>query len=370
MKIKAAVCREPNKPLTIEELDLADPKANEVLVKVKATGFCHSDLHVMLGEIPVPLPMVLGHETAGVVEKVGPGVEKVKEGDRVACSWMVPCGKCFQCLNGRGNICEGNFGAFLGGNLPDNTKRLKDKGNVEVGTAFFIGGFANYIVVPEDGVHKVPDALSLDEACYFGCCVPTGWGSVQNIAKVKAGNSVAVYGMGAVGLYVVRGAALRQADPVIAVDLEEINKEIAMEFGATHFINSSKEDPVEKIKELTGGLGVEYAFEAIGDPGAIIQCWWSIRMGGTVVVPGITPAGKTTNLDLMLLPLHAKSIVGTLYGEICPPIDFPKLMQMGTTGVFKSKELTTKKIKLKDINDAADAMVKKQIIGRWQIVFD
>jgi S-(hydroxymethyl)glutathione dehydrogenase/alcohol dehydrogenase len=370
MKIKAAVCREPNKPLSIEELDLADPKANEVLVKVAVTGFCHSDLHVMLGEIPVPLPMVLGHETAGVVEKVGPGVKKVKEGDRVTCAWMVPCGKCYQCLRGHGNICEGNFDAFLGGNLLDGTKRLKDKSNAEVGSAFFVAGFANYTVVPEGGVHKVPDDLPLDEACYLGCCVPTGWGAAQNVANVKAGTSIAIYGVGAIGLYGIRGAALRQADPVIAVDLEERNRDIAMEFGATHFIDSSKEDPVEKIKEITGGQGVDYAIEAIGDPGAIIQCWWSLRMGGGIILPGITPAGETTNLDLMLMPFHAKKLLGTLYGEINPPVDFPKLLQMAATGALKTKELTTKKIKLEEINEAWAAMVKKEIIGRWQIVFD
>lgn len=370
MKIKAAVLREPNKPLTIEELDLADPKANEVLVKIQATGFCHSDLHVMLGEIPVPLPMVLGHETAGIVEKIGPGVKKVNEGDRVACAWMVPCGKCYQCLRGHGNICEGNFEPFLGGNLLDNTKRLKDSHNAEVGTAFFVGGFADYTVVPEEGVHKVPDDLPLDEACYLGCCVPTGWGASQNVANVKAGTSIAVYGIGAIGLYAIRGAALRQARPVIAVDLEERNREIALKFGATHFIDSSKEDPVEKIKEITGGHGVDYAIEAIGDPGAIIQCWWSLRMGGGVVLPGITPAGATTNLELMLMPFHAKRLLGTLYGEINPPVDFPMLMQMAATGLLKTKELTTKKIKLEEINDAWEAMVKKEIIGRWQIIFE
>ncbi|UCF84525.1 MAG: alcohol dehydrogenase catalytic domain-containing protein [Desulfobacteraceae bacterium] len=370
MKIKAAVLREFNQPLTIEELELADPQANEVLVRYEFTGFCHSDLHVFLGEIPVPLPMVLGHESAGVVEKIGPGVTKVKEGDRVTASWMVPCGKCFQCLRGHGNICEGNFEAFLGGNLLDQTKRLKDKDNVEIGHGFFVTGFSNYSVCPEDGVHKIPDELPLDEACYFGCCVPTGIGTAQNVANAGIGTSFAVYGVGAVGLYTIRGAALRDAYPIIAVDLEESKKDIAMEFGATHFIDSSKEDPVGKIQELTGGHGVEYCVEAIGDPGAIIQCWWSIRMGGSVILPGIPPAEHTTNLDLMLLPLHAKKIIGTLYGEIHPPVDIPRLSEMALRGELLTKKLTTKKIKIEDINEAADAMIKKKIIGRWQIVWD
>ncbi len=370
MKIKAAVLREFNVPWSIEELELADPKAGEVLIRNVATGFCHSDLHVQLGEIPVPLPIVLGHEAASVVEKVGPGVTQLKPGDRVACSWMIPCGHCFQCLKGQGNICEGNFGPFLGGNLLDDTKRLKDKQNNEVGTAFFVGGFATHQVVPEAGVHKIPDALSLEEACYLGCCVPTGVGTAQNVANAGIGTSFAVYGMGAVGLYTILGAAQRKAYPIIAVDLEESKKAMAMEFGATHFIDSSKVDPVEKIKELTDGLGVEYCAEAIGDPGAIIQCWWSIRQGGSVIVPGITPAGKTTNLDLMLMPLQAKKIIGTLYGEINPPVDLPKLAALAVTGELKTKQITTKKIKLEDINVAAEAMVNRKIIGRWQIMFD
>jgi S-(hydroxymethyl)glutathione dehydrogenase/alcohol dehydrogenase len=176
--------------------------------------------------------------------------------------------------------------------------------------------------------------------------------------------------MGAVGLYAILGAALRHADPIIAVDLEGNKKAIAMEFGATHFIDSSKADPVEKIKELTDGVGVEFAVEAIGDPGAIIQCWWSIRMGGSIILPGITPAGKTTNLDLLLMPLHAKKVIGTLYGEINPPVDLPKYADLAIKGQLKTKSLTSKKIKLKQINEAADAMIKRQINGRWQIVLE
>ncbi|MFQ5873433.1 MAG: alcohol dehydrogenase catalytic domain-containing protein, partial [Dehalococcoidia bacterium] len=151
MEVKAAVLREFGKPVSIETVELADPKANEVMVRVAAVGFCHSDLHVFLGEIPVPLPIVLGHETAGVVEKVGPGVTKVKPGDRVVCVWMVPCGKCFQCLNGRPNICEGNFPVFLGGQLLDGTSRMTGADGKSIGQAFFVSGFSTYTVVPEDG---------------------------------------------------------------------------------------------------------------------------------------------------------------------------------------------------------------------------
>jgi S-(hydroxymethyl)glutathione dehydrogenase/alcohol dehydrogenase len=370
MEVKAAVLREFNKPVSIETLELADPKANEVMVKVAAVGFCHSDLHVFYGEIPVPLPIVLGHETAGIVEKVGPGVTKVKPGDHVVCCWMVPCGKCFQCFNGRPNLCEGHFPQFLGGQLLDGTSRLTDKEGKPVGQAFFISGFSTYTVVPEDGALPIRKDFPLEYACSLGCCVPTGWGAVVNVANVKAGTSVAVYGCGGVGLNVIRAASLRHANPIIAVDLEGNREEIAREFGATHFINSSKEDPVPKIMELTGGAGAEYVFEAIGDPGAIIQAYWSLRMGGRLILPGITPAEATTNLPLMLVPLHERAIIGTLYGGIKPQIDIPKLVDLAAEGAFKLDKLVSKKIKLEQINEAAEAMHHRNIVGRWIIMME
>jgi S-(hydroxymethyl)glutathione dehydrogenase/alcohol dehydrogenase len=370
MKVKAAVLREFKKPLSLEELELAEPKANEVLVKYIATGFCHSDLHVMLEEIPVPLPMVLGHESAGIVEKVGSGVTKVKPGDHVVCTWMIPCGKCFQCLQGRGNICEGNFGPFLSGRLLDGTSRLKDQKGNDIGHGFFVTGFSTYSIVPEGGAFPIPKELPFEQACFIGCCLPTGWGSVVNVGKVVAGTSIAIFGCGGVGLNTIRAASLRHAYPVIAVDIEGDKETIAREFGATHFINSSQEDPVPKIKELTGGNGVEVAIEAIGDPGAIIQAWWSLRMGGRIILPGITPAQDTTNLPLMLMPLHAKSILGTLYGEIRTDIDIPHLAWLAQKGIFKLDKLVTKKIKLDQIMDAAEAMTKRQVQGRWVLMME
>ena len=209
----------------------------------------------------------------------------------------------------------------------------------------------------------------------MGCCVPTGWGSVTNTANVQPGDSVAVYGLGGVGLNCLRAAVLRHANPAIAVDLEGSKKDIAMEFGATHFIDSSKDDPVPAIQLITGGQkmadgtimggGVDFAFEAIGDPGAIIQAYWSTGMGGKVILPGITPHDQTTNLPLMLLPLHQKSILGNLYGSISTHIDIPRLVTLAKTGTLKLDKLTTSKFKLKDINEVADAMIKREIKGRW-----
>lgn len=258
----------------------------------------------------------------------------------------------------------------MGGNLLDNTSRLTDKAGGRVGQAFFVSGYATHTVVPEGGVVKIPKGIAVEDACFMGCCIPTGWGAIVNAAGAKATNSVAVYGLGGVGMCAVRGAALVNANPIIAVDLEGSKEELAREMGATHFVNSTKDNPVEKIQEITGGIGVDFAVECIGDPGAIVQCYWSIGVGGKVILPGITPAVDTTNLQLMLSPLHERSLIGTLYGGIKPTADIPKLLELQAKGGFKVDKLTTKLMKLEDINDATQTMLKREIIGRWKIIMD
>ncbi len=380
MKIKGAVLREVNKPYSIEELELDAPKAGEVLVRYAYSGYCHSDLHVMLGEIPIALPLVAGHEGAGVVEDVGPGVTSVKKGDHVGVTWMIPCGVCPQCRRGMGNVCSGNFGNFLQGMLLDGTSRIKDKNGEMVRHGNFVSCFSNYSVVPELGVIPMPKEFPLEHAALMGCCVPTGWGTVFNTAKVQPGDSVAIWGMGGVGLNVLRACAMQHAYPIFAVDLEESKEGIAREFGATHFICNSKDDPVPIILKETGGVqmpdgnwmggGVQFAFEAIGDPGAIVQAWWSTCIAGKVVVPGITPYDQTTNLPLMLLPLHQKSILGTLYGSISTHIDIPRLVNMAMNEDLKLDKLVTNKFKLEQVNEVADMMNKRQIQGRWVMAWD
>ena len=372
MKIKAAVLREFKKPLKIEELELADPKEKEVLVKVLACGICHSDVHIVVDEVPAPLPIILGHEMFGEVEKVGPKVTRIKPGDRVIGTWMVHCGECFQCLNGRPNLCEKYQPKVASGKLLDDTSRLTDKQGNMVNHGLFVTGWSTHTVIPESGAIPIPPHIKLppEHLCQLGCSVPTGWGVVANVANAKVGTSIAIYGCGAIGLNAIRSAALRQATPIIAIDLEESKKDLAMEMGATHFINSSKEDPVPRIQDLTGGAGVEYAIEAIGDPGAIIQAWWSIRMGGSVIIPGLTPVQETTNLPLLLLPLHGKKIIGTLYGEVKLAEDIPRLMELMATGALKTDKLITRKMKLEDINEAVQAMLERKIKGRWVMMME
>ncbi len=369
MKIKAAVLRRFKESLGIEELELEPPREGEVLIKHINTGFCHTDLHQMLGEFHIGLPLVLGHETAGVVEEVGPGVTGVKEGDHVVSNFIVSCGKCLECLRGMGHLCSGYEESFVHGTMLDGTSRLRDKAGRPVGHGLYVSGFSTHGVMPEGGVVPIRKDMPLDQACLMSCCVPTGWGTVTNIANVQPGNSVVVYGIGGVGLNIIRAASLRQANPVIAVDLEGEREGMARDFGATHFINNSEEDPVPRIKEIMG-KGADIVFEAIGDPGAIIQAYWSTGKLGKLVISGVTPQDDTTNLPLFRLPVHQITILGALYGSISPHLHIPRFVELAMKGILKLDRLVTKKFGLAEINDTAEAMIKRRITGRWVCEFE
>ena len=364
MKMKAAVLREFNKPVSVEVVDLAPPKEREVLVKTAFTGFCHSDFGFIIGKVNFGLPAVIGHEAAGVVEDIGPGVTSVKKGDHVVTAWMVPCGTCPECVTGKGYICRKSTEIFRSGVLLDRTTRLTDlKGN-KLCHQTFVSGFAEYMVVPEAGAVRIRDDMPLDQACFLGCCMPTGFGAVYNAAGVKPGESVAIWGMGGVGLNVVRGAKLRSANPIIGVDLEGSKEAIAREFGVTHFINSSQQDPVPIVQELTGG-GANYCFEVIGDPGAVTQASWALGLGGKLIQIGITPPTSLTGLPLTFFSSHCKDLVGVMYGKIHTHVDIPRFADMAMKGDLMLDKLISKKFKIEDINQVVEAMKNRQIIGRW-----
>jgi len=370
MKMRAAVCREHGKPISVEEVHLAPPKANEVLVKTKFTGYCHSDFSAVESMHAFPKPLVIGHEASGVVEEVGAGVTALKRGDRVAATWMVPCGRCEMCVSGRPYICTHCHTMQPQGALPDGTSRLTDAKGARLNHHVFVSGFAEYMVLPEGGAIKIPDALPLDQACFLGCCMPTGYGAVLNVAQVRTGDSVAIFGVGGVGLNVVQGAKLRAGYPIIAVDLNGKKESAAREFGATHFIDSSVEDPVPKIQEITGG-GAKFCFEAAGDPGAIVQAYWSLGIGGTLIQAGIPPMETTTPLPLTLTPPHNRNILGTLYGNVRIAYDLPRFMDMILRGDYIDlAKLIGRKFKLEEINDVHRAMANHEIIGRWVCEFD
>jgi S-(hydroxymethyl)glutathione dehydrogenase/alcohol dehydrogenase len=375
MKMKAAVLKEYNQPITVEEVELAPPREHEVLIKTAYTGFCHSDLSFMKGDVPFPIPMVIGHEASGIVEATGPGVTSLEKGDHVVATWMVSCGHCPECTSGRGHICRKSHGIHTQGTLMDGTSRLRDKEGNVLFHSVFVAGFAEYMVLPEAGTVKIRDDLPLDQACTLACCMPTGFGAACNAAQVKPGQSVAVWGLGGVGLNVVQGAKLRGAYPIFGVDLEGSKEKIARTCGVTHFINSSKEDPVPIIQLATGGVrmengmilggGADIIFEVSGDTGAIVQASWALAIGGKWVQVGIHPANKVAELVLTFFPPHCKTLQGTLYGNIRTHQDIPAFADMIMRGDFKVDQLITKKFKLEEINDVAEAMDKRQIIGRW-----
>jgi Zn-dependent alcohol dehydrogenase len=370
MKVRAAVLRGVGRPYTIEDLELEPPRVGEVLVKYAYCGYCHSDYSVVKGGIPSTFPVVAGHECAGTVEEVGPGVTKVKKGDHVVGTFSVPCGTCFYCQSGELNLCGPGNPHVANGTLLDGTTRFRDSGGNPVYHTLFVSGFSTHSVVPEGGVIPLPEELPLDQACLLSCCVPTGWGAVTNIANIKPGNSVAVYGLGGVGLNVLRAAALRQAYPLIGVDLEEEKESLAYEFGATHFICNGKEDPVPKIQNLTSG-GAQFVFEVIGDSGAVVQALWSTRIGGKVIAVGVVPIHEMAAMPLFLVTLHQKSILGTIYGGTMPEIDIPRLARIAAQpDLLKLDRLVANRFKLDDINDVVDAMSKRQIKGRWVCEMD
>ena len=370
MKMKAAICREYNKPLTIEEVELAPPKEKEVLVKTMYTGFCHSDWSAASGWLGFLLPLVLGHESAGIVVDIGPGVTSVEKGDHVVACWAVSCGTCKQCITGRENICSTNRDFIGSGTLLDGTSRLTDAKGKTLCHQTFVSGFAEYMVIPEQGAVKMRKDFPLDQACLIGCCVPTGFGAVFNTAGVKPEDSVAVWGVGGIGLNVIQGAKLRGANPIIAVDIEGSKETIAREFGATHFINSSKEDPVPKVQELTDG-GADFVFEATGEVGSIAQAYWGMGIGGKQIQIGIHSMHDTVPLSLSFTPPHNRDIIGTLYGGVHTHLDLTKIADMITAGRYINlNKLITKNFKLEKINEVFEAMTKRQIIGRWVCAFD
>ena len=259
--VKAAVLYETKTPLVVEELDLDEPQAGEVLVKIGAAGICRSDRHFMHGDAPIALPVVLGHEGAGTVEKVGPGVTSVRPGQQVILSFVPACGRCKSCITGNSHLCDNH--AATGPNMYDGTTRLH-KGDQRIHHMGKTACFAEYSVVPEAGCVPIDSPVPMDKAALIGCCVLTGVGAVTSSANVKPGSTVAVIGCGGVGLNVIMGAALVNASKIIAVDIRESQLEFAMKFGATHTVNASDKDPVAQVRELTDGKGADYTFEVFG----------------------------------------------------------------------------------------------------------
>ena len=349
MKTKAAVLYNYKTPLEIEELDLDGPKEKEVLMRYKAAGLCHSDLHVINGDFPMPpLPCVPGHEGAGIIEEVGPGVTSVKPGDHVLAMWVPTCGRCYYCLRGQPYLCVMKDQARAGTML-DGTFRLR-KGNKNIHVMMGVGTFSEYNVVSEMSVLPIDPDISFDRAAITGCAVMTGVGAAIKAAKVELGSTVAIIGTGGVGLNIIQGSALSNAGKIIAIDILDNKLELAKVMGATDVINASKENPVEKVMELTGGIGVDYAFEAIGNVKTAETAYKLIRRGGTAVMVGVAPFKDKLSLPLFELPMMGKSVLGTYFGSGNLRVDLVALLQLYKQGRLKLDELITNRYSFKDIN--------------------
>jgi NDMA-dependent alcohol dehydrogenase len=355
MKSKAAVLFEAGRKLEIRELDVQDPGPGEVRIRMAAAGVCHSDLHVMTGHLSAPLPAVLGHEGAGVVEDVGPGVASFQPGDHVIPLWRLSCGECAYCTGGRPALCAAGTEIRWSGRLADGTSRFSLDGQ-EIKHFAGVSSFSSITVVPEKAVLKIPHDLPLERAALLGCAVITGVGAVVSAAQVRPGSSVAVFGTGGVGINVVQGAVLAGAEKIIAVDLLESRLEHARGFGASHTVNASAQDAVEGVRALTGGEGVDYAFEVVGRPETMRQAYDCLAKRGTAIVVGLTPTTAEVSVPALSLVYEERVLTGSLYGSAAPKIDIPRLIDLYRAGKIKLDELLTHSYPLEEINEAYAAL--------------
>lgn len=363
MKTRTAVIYAPGEAIRVEELELDPPKDHEVLVRMVAAGICHSDYHIIKGELPSYLPLALGHEGAGIVESVGPNVTNCKPGDHVVLTFIPSCGHCRYCTEGHSNLCNMGAAILMGPQL-DGTFRMHSE-TADVGQMCVISTFSEYTVVSDMSVVTIPDYYPLNRAVLVGCGVPTGVGAVIHRAKVEPGSTVMVIGCGGIGMNAVQAAAFAGARMVIAVDVNDFKLEKAKEFGATHTINSTRDDPVVISRDLTWGEGVDYAFEAIATPATIGQAYACTGKNGTVCVIGLTPAtAESIPIPPLDLVLFQKTLMGTLYGDSQPRYDIPNLLKMYGAGKLKLDELVTNTYTLDQVNEAyADMINGKNIRG-------
>ncbi len=349
MKTKAAVLYEHGKPLVIDELELDSPKEREVLIEYKAAGLCHTDLSLINGVARMsPLPCVPGHEGAGVVQEIGPAVTTVKPGDHVLLMWVPVCGRCYYCLRGQPYLCA-EKDKNRGGAMPDGTYRLRN-GPRTVHSMMGVGSFSEYNVVAETCVLPIDPGIPFDIAAIAGCGVITGVGAVINKAKVRPGNSVAVLGAGGVGLNVIQGAVLANATKIVAIDILDNKLELAKVFGATHVINASKEDPLKKALEITNGIGVDYAFEAVGSAETTQTAYRLIRRGGSVIIVGVPDLDAKLTLPLAEIPVMEKSIMGSFYGSGDIRSELITLLELYKAGRINLENLITNRYRLEEIN--------------------
>ena len=361
--MKAAIMRAVGAPLAIEDIRLDTPRAREVVVRTVATGVCHSDLHVLEGSLPNPLPTVLGHEPAGVVEAVGSEVRHVAPGDHVIGCLSAFCGTCEYCVAGRPYLCDGEALMRPAGDSP----RLAKDG--ETITQFVhLSAFAERMLVHENALVRIRTDVPLDRVALIGCGVTTGLGAVFNRARVQAGQTTAIIGCGGIGLAVVQGCRIAGAGRIVAVDTVPWKLELAARLGATDVVNAAEGNPVPRVVETTAG-GVDYAFEAIGLPATVRQAVRMTRKGGTTVMIGVVPAGTSVELPGADLVLREKAILGCMMGSNRFRTDIPRYVELYRSGQLRLDEMISARIPLERVNEAFEAM-RRGTAARTVVVFE
>ena len=367
MKTRAAVLYEmeasqpykESKPLKIESLELEDPHEHEVLLKIHAAGLCHSDLSVINGSRPRPLPMALGHEATGEVLKVGSSVTRVKEGDHVVCTFIPSCGKCIPCKEGRPALCENGAKANEKGEMLEGGIRLSNEDG-QVYHHLGVSGFAEHAVVSENSIVKISNEIPFERAAVFGCAVITGIGAVMNTAQIRPGSNVAVVGLGGIGLNAIIGAKLAGANEIIALDINEDKFDLAKQFGATATFNSSDDDIDEQIKEYVPG-GVEYAFETAGVVPAMQVAYRITKRGGTTVTTGLPHPKVEFSFPQVTLAAEERTVKGSYVGSCVPDRDIPRFVSLYKQGRLNIDPLISEVITLDDINEGFDKLASGDV---------
>ncbi len=368
MKTKAAVLTEMGKPfpyaeslpLRVEEITLAGPGENEVLVELAAAGLCHSDLSVIDGSRPRVMPMVLGHEASGIVREVGLAVKDLGPGDHVIFSFVPVCGSCSFCLQGRGALCEPGAKANVAGTLLSGARHFSDSGS-SINHHLGVSAFSELTVVARESLVRIDKSLPLDIAALFGCAVLTGVGAVLNTAKVEAEDSVAVFGLGGVGLSMVMGASYAKSFPIIAIDRLDDKLELARLVGATHTVNASEVDAVEAVRQITSG-GADHVFEGVGSEQVLIQAYQATRRGGTTITAGLPHPERMFSIPAFSLVAEERTVKGSYMGSCLPSRDIPQYIEMHLKGMLPIDRLRTHSIKLDEINIGFDRLAEGKAV--------
>lgn len=365
MKTTAAVFRKVHEPLTIEQVELDKPWGREVLVRTVATGVCHSDLHVVdgFGRFPLDLPFVLGHEGSGIVEAVGADVTTVRVGDHVVACLSGFCGNCPQCLSGHPNVCTGGIVT-----RPETATARVSQNGIACRQFAGIGSYAAHMLLHENSIVRIDPEIPLDRAALVGCGVLTGVGAALRTSGLQAGQTVAVFGCGGVGLSILQGARIGGARQIIAVDQFESKREMSRVAGATHFVNSKEDDPVKAVRALTGGLGVDHAFEAVGVAALCRQAIESLAVRGTATIVGVLPPDATIEFPWMAIRPECK-VQTSRMGSNQFRTDIPNYLEFYRQGRLNLDDMITRRGRLGDINEAFRAM-KAGEVARTVLMFD